>query len=59
MDYIWTPWRYRYIAEAGKSSGCIFCDAPDPLNRLCIHIAAGLQGSIGTRLIYVATSITA
>jgi ATP adenylyltransferase len=28
MDYIWTPWRYRYIAEAGKSAGCIFCDAP-------------------------------
>ena len=28
MDYLWTPWRYRYIAEAGKSSGCIFCDAP-------------------------------
>jgi ATP adenylyltransferase len=28
MDYIWTPWRYRYIAEAGKSVGCIFCDAP-------------------------------
>jgi ATP adenylyltransferase len=28
MDYIWTPWRYRYIADAGKSVGCIFCDAP-------------------------------
>ncbi len=28
MDYIWTPWRYRYIAEAGKSTGCVFCDAP-------------------------------
>jgi len=28
MDYIWTPWRYRYIAEAGKAVGCIFCDAP-------------------------------
>jgi ATP adenylyltransferase len=32
MDYIWTPWRYRYIAEAGKSAGCVFCDAP-PANR--------------------------
>jgi ATP adenylyltransferase len=28
MDYIWTPWRYRYIAEAGKIAGCVFCDAP-------------------------------
>jgi ATP adenylyltransferase len=28
MDYIWTPWRYRYIAEAGKHAGCVFCDAP-------------------------------
>jgi ATP adenylyltransferase len=28
MDYIWTPWRYRYIAEAGKTAGCVFCDAP-------------------------------
>jgi ATP adenylyltransferase len=27
MDYIWTPWRYRYIAEAGKLAGCVFCDA--------------------------------
>jgi len=28
MDYVWTPWRYRYIVEAGKSTGCVFCDAP-------------------------------
>jgi ATP adenylyltransferase len=28
MDYVWTPWRYRYVAEAGKSTGCVFCDAP-------------------------------
>jgi ATP adenylyltransferase len=28
MDYLWTPWRYRYMAEAaGKQSGCIFCSA--------------------------------
>ena len=27
MDYLWTPWRYAYIADAGKASGCIFCDA--------------------------------
>jgi len=27
MDYLWTPWRYRYIADAKKDSGCIFCEA--------------------------------
>lgn len=27
MDFIWTPWRYRYIAETGKDERCIFCDA--------------------------------
>jgi ATP adenylyltransferase len=27
MDYLWTPWRYRYIADASKDNGCIFCDA--------------------------------
>ncbi len=27
MDYLWTPWRYRYIASASKDDRCIFCDA--------------------------------
>ena len=27
MDYLWTPWRYRYIADAYKDDRCIFCDA--------------------------------
>ena len=27
MDYLWTPWRYRYIADAAKDEGCIFCEA--------------------------------
>jgi ATP adenylyltransferase len=29
VDYLWTPWRYKYMAEAagGKKSNCIFCDA--------------------------------
>jgi ATP adenylyltransferase len=25
MDHLWTPWRYRYIANAGSSDTCIFC----------------------------------
>jgi ATP adenylyltransferase len=27
MDYLWTPWRYAYIAAASKEDRCIFCDA--------------------------------
>jgi len=27
MDYLWTPWRYRYITNASKDDRCIFCDA--------------------------------
>ncbi|HEU5334548.1 MAG TPA: HIT domain-containing protein [Terriglobales bacterium] len=28
MDYLWTPWRYAYVAGARKPAGCIFCEAP-------------------------------
>jgi ATP adenylyltransferase len=31
MDYLWTPWRYAYITNAGKNEGadrCIFCEMP-------------------------------
>ncbi len=27
MDFLWTPWRYRYLADATKDDRCIFCDA--------------------------------
>ena len=29
MDYLWTPWRYQYMARvaSGKQPDCIFCDA--------------------------------
>ena len=26
MDYMWSPWRYRYISQAGKAEGCPFCN---------------------------------
>jgi ATP adenylyltransferase len=26
MDYLWTPWRYAYVAGINKTSGCVFCD---------------------------------
>jgi ATP adenylyltransferase len=28
MDYLWTPWRYAYVTNAEKTTGCIFCDLP-------------------------------
>lgn len=27
MDFLWTPWRYRYISEAARETACIFCRA--------------------------------
>jgi len=27
MDYLWTPWRYRYIASEKKDDSCVFCTA--------------------------------
>jgi len=29
MDYLWTPWRYQYVAQAAgrEQPECIFCDA--------------------------------
>jgi ATP adenylyltransferase len=26
MDYLWSPWRYKYVSEAGKTQGCVFCE---------------------------------
>ncbi|HKD07017.1 MAG TPA: HIT domain-containing protein [Bryobacteraceae bacterium] len=25
MDYLWSPWRYRYLTGVEKSDGCVFC----------------------------------
>lgn len=25
MEYIWSPWRYKYIATADRTPGCVFC----------------------------------
>jgi len=27
MDYVWSPWRYRYVSQAGPGEECIFCQA--------------------------------
>jgi ATP adenylyltransferase len=25
MDYLWSPWRYRYVTGEAPESGCVFC----------------------------------
>ena len=44
MDYLWTPWRYKYMAEAaGKLPECIFCAAlaaKSDAETLIVHRAA-------------------
>lgn len=48
MDYLWSPWRYRYLTEAPKPSGsegpgCIFCEmaaANQNEEHLIVHRAA-------------------
>jgi len=31
MDFIWSPWRYDYLAAGGKKpSSCVFCIGEDP-----------------------------
>jgi ATP adenylyltransferase len=39
MDYIFSPWRYAYITSAGKTPGCIFCEASKHNDRdaLIVH----------------------
>lgn len=27
MDFLWTPWRYRYLSEPSREDRCVFCDA--------------------------------
>ncbi|MGH2523939.1 MAG: HIT domain-containing protein, partial [Anaerolineales bacterium] len=26
MDYLWTPWRYQYVRQAGPEQACLFCE---------------------------------
>lgn len=43
MDHIWTPWRYHYIASAGKASECVLCylldqnEDEDPQNYILVR----------------------
>ena len=28
MDFLWSPWRFQFIANKDKQQSCIFCDKP-------------------------------
>jgi ATP adenylyltransferase len=43
MDYLWTPWRYRYVITAGEPGDCVFCCATQSADDhawLVVHRAA-------------------
>jgi len=42
MDYLWTPWRYQFVSQASRETGCIFCRAAelgDDARALIVHRA--------------------
>lgn len=42
MDYLWTPWRYNYVTEGERPSGCVFCKVAGEANdreNLVVHRA--------------------
>ena len=42
MDYLWTPWRYQFVSQASRQTGCIFCRAAelgDDARALIVHRA--------------------
>src|SRR5207248_5222550 len=51
MDYLWTPWRYQYMAKAasGEPPECIFCDAvakKRDSETLIVHLGAKAFGIV-------------
>src|SRR6185437_14248336 len=43
MDYLWSPWRYRYVSSAAADDSCLFCrvasDANDRANYVLLRAA--------------------
>ena len=40
MQHVWSPWRFQYVSNAIKETGCIFCNAlkkDDPAESLILH----------------------
>ncbi len=43
MDYLWSPWRYQYLTDTRRPSGCIFCQMAAETNdreNLIVHRGA-------------------
>jgi ATP adenylyltransferase len=43
VDYLWTPWRYQYVAKGEPSSVCVFCTvggSADDRKNLIVHRAS-------------------
>ena len=44
MDYLWSPWRYKFISEGAPKDECVFCQLPgspgDAEKNLVVHRAA-------------------
>ncbi len=42
MDYLWSPWRFRYVTKAAPGDACIFCAKAaenDDVRNLIVHRA--------------------
>ncbi len=52
MDYLWTPWRYRYVtgadATAGEAGSCVFCSmlAPGVNDRAALIVHRGARNFV-------------
>jgi hypothetical protein len=45
LNYIWTPWRMKYIQENRTEQGCVFClaaEGEDGLENLVFHRGEGV-----------------
>lgn len=43
MDFLWTPWRYQYVTNAGKTPGCVFCNLRDSDDRQSFIVHRGRE----------------
>jgi len=42
MDYLWSPWRYRYVSSEDPQPGCLFCrisESVEDAENLVVHRA--------------------
>jgi ATP adenylyltransferase len=39
MNYLWSPWRMKYIEGHGSGGGCIFCEAPKQSDEEALIVA--------------------